>query len=53
MTAKTSLTDMFPQTAETRKRLWIYFHDARKGKDIQPIWSDYVETVVLMSYTER
>lgn len=40
--------DMFPQTAQTRKRLWICSHKQKNSKDIQPIVSRHVETVVLM-----
>ena len=41
--------DMFPQTAKILKRLWIYFLARKIGKDIQPIQSSHVETVVLLS----
>ena len=41
--------DMFPQTAQTRKRLWICSHKQKNSKDIQPIVSSHVETVVLLS----
>ena len=41
--------DMFPQTAQTRKRLWICSHKQKNSKDIHPIVSSHVETVVLMS----
>ena len=40
--------DMFPQTAQTRKRLWICSHKQKNSKDIQPIVLRHVETVVLM-----
>ena len=42
--------DMFPQTAQTRKRLWICSHKQKNSKDIQPIVSCHVETVVLLSH---
>ena len=35
--------DMFPQTAQTRKRLWICSHKQKNSKDIQPIVSSHVE----------
>lgn len=38
--------DMFPQTAKTRKRLWICSLARKMGKDIQPIQTSHVETVV-------
>ena len=41
--------DMFPQTAQTRKRLWICSHKQKNSKDIQPIVSSHCETVVLLS----
>ena len=41
--------DMFPQTAKTRKRLWICSLARKMGKDIQPIQTSHVETVVLLS----
>ena len=41
--------DMFPQTAQTRKRLWICSHKQKNSKDIQPIVSSHVETVCLLS----
>ena len=44
--------DMFPQTAQTRKRLWICSHKQKNSKDIQPIVSSHVETVVLLSKGE-
>lgn len=37
---------MFPQTAKTRKRLWICSLARKISKDIQPIQSSHVETVV-------
>lgn len=37
---------MFPQTAKMRKRLWICSLARKIGKDIQPIQSSHVETVV-------
>ena len=40
---------MFPQTAKTRKRLWIYSLDCKIDTEIQPILSSHVETVVLLS----
>ena len=44
--------DMFPQTAKIRKRLWICSLDCKIDKDIQPIRSSHVETVVLLSKGE-
>ena len=41
--------DMFPQTAKQRKRLWICSLARKISKDIQPIQSSHIETVVLMS----
>ena len=41
---------MFPQTAKIRKRLWICSLARKIGKDIQPIQSSHVETVVLLSH---
>ena len=41
--------DMFPQTTKQRKRLWIYSLARKNSKDIQPIVSSHVETVVLLS----
>ncbi len=41
--------DMFPQTAQTRRRLWICSHKQKNSKDIQPIVSSHVETVCLLS----
>ena len=41
--------DMFPQTTKQRKRLWICSHARKISKDIQPILSSHVETVVLLS----
>ena len=41
--------DMFPQTTKQRKRLWIYSLARKNNKDIQPIVSSHVETVVLLS----
>ena len=43
---------MFPQTAKTRKRLWICSLARKISKDIQPIQSSHVETVVLLSKGE-
>lgn len=40
--------DMFPQTAQTRKRLWICSHKQKNSKDIQPIVSSHVEIVCLL-----
>ena len=40
---------MFPQTAKTRKRLWICSLARKIDEDIQPIQSSHVETVVLLS----
>ena len=40
--------DMFPQTAQTRKRLWICSHKQKNSKVIQPIVSSHVETVCLL-----
>ena len=40
---------MFPQTAKTRKRLWICSLARKISKDIQPIQSSHVETVCLLS----
>lgn len=37
---------MFPQTAKTRKRLWICSLARKIDEDIQPIQSSHVETVV-------
>ena len=45
--AKNAL-DVFPQTAQTRKRLWICSHKQKNSKDIQPIVSSHIETVVLL-----
>ena len=42
--------DMFPQTTKQRKRLWIYSLARKNSKDIQPIVSSHVETVVLLSH---
>ena len=39
---------MFPQTAQTRKRLWICSHKQKNSKVIQPIVSSHVETVCLL-----
>ena len=44
--------DMFPQTTKQRKRLWIYSLARKNSKDIQPIVSSHVETVVLLSKGE-
>ena len=44
-----NVVDMFPQTAQTRKRLWICSHKQKNSKDIQPIVSSHVETVCLLS----
>ncbi len=41
--------DIFPQTAQIRKRLWIYSLARKNSEDIQPIVSSHVETVVLLS----
>lgn len=46
---KWKMIDMFPQTAKTRKRLWIYSLDCKIDTEIQPILSSHVETVVLLS----
>jgi len=43
---------MFPQTAKTRKRLWICSLARKIDEDIQPIQSSHVETVVLLSKGE-
>lgn len=40
---------MFPQTAKTRKRLWICSLARKIDEDIQPIQSSHVETVVKLS----
>ena len=40
---------MFPRTTKQRKRLWICSLARKIGKDIQPIQSSHVETVVLLS----
>lgn len=45
--------DMFPQTAQTRKRLWICSHKQKNSKDIQPIVSSHVESITLMSKIEK
>lgn len=42
--------DMFPQTTKQRKKLWICSHARKISKDIQPILSSHVETVVLLSH---
>ena len=47
-----SFVDIFPQTTKTRKRLWICSLARKVGKDIQPIQSSHVETVVLLSKGE-
>ena len=44
--------DMFPQTAQTRKRLWICSHKQKNSKDIQPIVSSHVEVVVELKNIE-
>ena len=44
-----SFMDMFPQTTKQQKRLWIYSLARKNNKDIQPIVSCHVETVVLLS----
>ena len=49
---KWKMIDMFPQTAKTRKRLWIYSLDCKIDTEIQPILSSHVETVVLLSKGE-
>ena len=41
--------DIFPQMAQSRKRLWIYSLARKNIKDIQPIVSSHVETVCLLS----
>ena len=41
--------DMFPQTTKQRKRLWIYSLARKNSKDIQPIVSSHIESVVLLS----
>lgn len=41
--------DVFPQTTKQRKRRWIYSFARKNSKDIQPIVSSHVETVVLLS----
>lgn len=40
---------MFPRTTKQRKRLWICSLARKIGKDIQPIQSSHVETVVKLS----
>lgn len=40
--------DMFPQTAQTRKRLWICSHKQKNSKDIQPIVSSHIEYSQIM-----
>ena len=40
--------DMFPQTAQTRKRLWICSRKQKNSKDIQPIVSSHIENVALL-----
>ena len=40
--------DMFPQTAQTRKRLWTCSHKRQNSQDIQPIVSSHVETAYLL-----
>ena len=42
--------DIFPQTARTRKKPRIYSCKYKNNKDIQPIPSCHVETVVLLSH---
>jgi len=37
---------MFPKTAKARKRLWICSLARKIGKDIQPIQSSHVESIV-------
>ena len=41
---------MFSQTAKAWERLWICSLDCKIGKDIQPIQTSHVETVVLLSH---
>ena len=41
--------DMFPQTTKQRKRLWICSLAHKNSKDIQPIVSSHIESVVLLS----
>ncbi len=48
-----NLTDIFPQTAQIRKRLWIYSLARKNSEDIQPIVSSHVECVTLMSRVEK
>lgn len=38
--------DIFPQTAQIRKRLWIYSLARKNSEDIQPIVSSHVECIV-------
>ena len=44
-----SFMDMFPQTTKQQKRLWIYSLARKNNKDIQPIVSCHVETIVKLS----
>ncbi len=45
--------DMFSRTGIARKRGWICSLKCKIGKDIQPIRSSHVETVVLMSRVQE
>ena len=47
---KWEIIDIFPQTAQPRKRLWIYSLARKNSKDIQPIVSSHVETIVCLSH---
>ena len=40
---------MFPQMVKARKRLLICFPEPKFGKDIKPILSSHIETVILLS----
>ena len=40
--------DIFPQTAQIRKRLWIYSLARKNSEDIQPIVSSQGEVIILL-----
>lgn len=47
------IVDIFPQTAQPRKRLWICSLELKNSEEIHRIQTSHVECVVLMSRVEK
>lgn len=47
------IVDIFPQTAQPRKRLWICSLELKNSEEIHRIQSSHVETACLLSRKSR